>query len=77
MVLEDIIGRIMERNDRTVRDILNDLDDIAMVSIEENNIGHAYFGEDIEEIDEDILNRIAVWSLVVKRSYGFAVHIEI
>lgn len=64
----------MECNDRTVRDILNDLDDIAMVSIEENNIGHAYFGEDIEE---DILNRIAVWSLVVKRSYGFVVHIEI
>lgn len=67
----------MERNDRTVKDILNDLDDIAMVSIEENNIGHAYFGEDIKEIDEDILSRTVVWSLVVKRSYGFVVHIEI
>lgn len=64
-------------DNKTVKDILDELDDVAMVSIEEDNIGHAYFGEDITDIDEDILNSTASWVFVVKKTYGFVVHIEI
>lgn len=63
---------------QTVIDILKDLDDIAVVTITENGVGHAYIGDDdINSIDPDILSKRVVSSLVVKKSNGFEVHVEI
>lgn len=63
----------------TVREILSNFNDIAVLDICENNIiGHAYFGKDeIAEIGDDILNKEVMSYFVVKRSDGFHISLEI
>lgn len=63
----------------TLGDILYDLgNDVAIVSVNENNVEHAYFGYDeIECIDDDIWFAETVRHLVVKRDFGYMVYVEI
>ena len=63
----------------TLDDILYDLgNDVAIVSVNENNVEHAYFGYDeIESIEPDIWDAEVVRHLVVKRDFGFMVYIEL
>lgn len=62
---------------QTINDLLEDLDDIALVDIHDgrNGIGHVYEADDC--IDEDLLNMPFVTYLVVSKSYGLEVHIEV
>lgn len=61
-----------------VIDILADIDDIGVVTITENGVGHAYFSmEEIDEIPCDLMESIVVTAFVVKKSYGFHVEMEV
>lgn len=62
-----------KNNDIMVADVISGLDDIAVVTICENNVGHAYF----DGVDPEFLNRHVLYCFVVKRSYGFEVYIEV
>lgn len=63
---------------RTVKDILDEVGEIAVLSICENNVEHAYFGADeITEIDTDILDKRIAACFVVKKSWGFHVSLEV
>ena len=62
----------------SIKNILSDLDDIAVVSINDREVGHSYIGEyDIAAIDEDILDSKAMSFFIVKKSFGYEVYIEI
>lgn len=64
---------------QTIKDLLDDLDDVALIDIHDgrNGIGHVYEADDIDCIDEDLLNMPFVTYLVVSKSYGLEVHIEV
>lgn len=68
---------MIQPENRTVEEILLsvDADDISSISICEDGVGHAYF--ELWEIDEELWNRTAVWCLIVKKSYGYEVFIDI
>lgn len=69
---------LLVNDDQTVIDILDDLDNIALATITENGVGHAYFGEgEIASIDPDILHKRVLSCLVVKKSYGYTVDLEV
>ena len=62
----------------TVKDVLSEFNNIAVVSISESNVEHAYIGEDdVAAIDPDILCKKALSCFVVKKSEGFHVHLEV
>ena len=69
----------MTQQPTTVKDILDDLDDVALIDIHDgrNGIGHVYEADDIDCIDEDLLNMPFVTYLVVSKSHGLEVHIEV
>ena len=76
MAIKNISSLI--NDEQTVQDILNDLDDVAVVSINDRGVGHSYIGEyDIAAIDEDILDSKAMSFFIVKKSFGYEVYIEI
>lgn len=69
---------LLFNDDQTIADILYAIDGISIVCISENNVEHAYIGEDdIAGIDLDILQKRVVSCLVVKQIDGYRVHIEI
>ena len=62
----------------TVKDVISEFNNLAVVSIIENNVGHAYIGEeDIAAIDPDILNKKVLSSFTVKKSDGFHLSLEV
>ena len=62
----------------TVREFIEGFDEIAMLFITEGGIGHSFVGEeDIECIDEDLLDKLVESSLVIKKQYGYEVHLEV
>lgn len=62
----------------TVGDFIDGFDEIALLTINEGGIGHSFVGEeDIECIDEDLLGKLVESSLVVKKKYGYEVHLEV
>ena len=61
-----------------VIDILAEFDDIGVVTITENGVGHAYFCmSDIDSIPCEELESIAINWFIVKKDYGYVVEIEI
>ena len=60
-----------------LRYIINDLTDIGVIDICENGIGHAYFHDEIDNIDEDILSKSIEHCFIVKRADGFYVYVEV
>lgn len=70
---------LLVNDDQTVIDILDDLDNIhiALLTITENGVGHAYFEEDIEYIEPELLHKRVLSCLVVKKSHGYEVNLEV
>ena len=71
---------LLVNDDQTVIDILDDLDniDIALLTITENGVGHAYFEEgEIASIEPDILHKRVLSCLVVKKQHGYEVNLEV
>lgn len=63
---------------RRVIDILAELNGIAIVSIIEDGIGHAYIGEeDISNIPCDLLEKKVESALVVMKTGGYYVDLEV
>ena len=56
---------------RTLTDIIEDLDEIAVIDICESGIGHCYFYDEIREIDEELLGMEIVSWFIVSREYGY------
>lgn len=62
----------------TVGEFIEEFDEIALLFITEGGIGHSFVGEeDIDCIDEDLLNKPVESSLVIKKKYGYEVHLEV
>ena len=67
----------MQPINRTVIDILDSVGDIAVLSIIEDGVGHAYFGDEVDDIDPDVLESPVRSWFIVKKSYGFIVEVEV
>lgn len=68
----------MNPENRRVIDILADLNEIAIVSITEAGVGHAYIGkEDIAGIPCDLLEKKVERCLVVMKTGGLFVDLEV
>lgn len=65
------------REYKTLSDIIEDLDEIAVIDIRENGIGHCYFCDEIQEIDEDLLGMEIVSWFIVSKTYGYEVSVEL
>lgn len=68
---------LLVNDGQTVIDILDELDNIALVTITENGVGHAYFEKDIEYIEPELLSKRVLSSLVVKKPYGYIADLEV
>lgn len=67
MSIKNIFSLIYDN--QTVKNILSDLDDIAVDSINDREVGHSYIGEyDIAAIDEDILDSKAMPFLLSRKA---------
>lgn len=60
----------------TLASILNDITDIGVIDVCENGIGHAYFCDEIDTIDEDILYKPIEYCFIVNRVDGYYVYVE-
>lgn len=81
--MEEAAERVSEEEEMSIKPIsllVNDdqtVINIALLTITENGVGHAYFEEDIEYIDPDLLSKRVLSCLVVKKPYGYVVDLEV